>query len=102
MAARSCVPDVRSSSSSSGATSIRVGAAEKRFQRCDRDLVQRLLGGGADFGVGILEQHDEDGELLVRARRQQALRGFHADVALDLAALEEIEERSGAAHRACR
>ena len=52
--------------------------------------------------IGILEQQHEDRELLVRARRERALRGQQPHVARDLASLEEIQKRSGTDHRDCR
>ena len=62
-------------------------------ERLDRDPVQRLVGGLADLAILVLEEQHEDGELFVRARRQRALRGLQAHVALDLASLEEIQQR---------
>ena len=49
--------------------------------------------------IGIFEQQDQDRELLVRAWRQRALRRQHPDVARHFAPPEEIEQRSGSAHR---
>ena len=40
--------------------------------------------------------------LLVRAGRERPVRGFQANVAVDLAAFKEIEEWSGANHGATR
>ena len=64
-----------------------------------RNAAQRLFRGVADLPVGILDEQREDGDLLVGARRQRALRRLEAHVALDLAALEKLEERGRADHR---
>ena len=76
-----------------------VGPREKRLQRLDGDAVQGRIGHLPDFRIGILEQQDENLELLVRARRQRALRRQQPDVARHFASLEEIEDRGGFAHR---
>src|SRR5262249_43358468 len=67
-----------------------------------RNPRQRRFRSRADLGVLILEKQDENGQLLVGARGQRALSGLHPHVAGDLAALEEIQERSGPDHRADR
>ena len=64
-----------------------------------RNTAQRLFRGVADLPVGILDEQREDGDLFVGARHQRALRRLEAHLALDLAALEVIEERSRADHR---
>ena len=79
-----------------------VAPREEGPQRRFRNLVQRLVGGGADLGIAILDQQHEDRQLLVRARRQRAGRRLHAHVAIDLAPFEQIEQRRRATHqRAC-
>ena len=79
-----------------------VRAREELLERLDRNLVEGLVGGLADLAIRILEQQHENRELLVRARRQRALRRLQAHVALDLAALEEIQQRRRDHHRTCR
>ena len=77
---------------------VRLG--EKRRQRLHRNVVQRVVGGLADFRIRIVEQVDEDAELLVGARREPALRRQHPDVARDFPAFEELKERARLAHGA--
>jgi len=79
----------------------RVRAREERFDRLFRNLIQRLLGRGANLRVGIFQQQHEDLQLFVRARRERAERGLHAHVAGDLAPFEEVQQWSGRAHRFC-
>src|SRR5581483_2501615 len=77
-----------------------VGACEERAQRLLRNVRQRAVGNGADLGVWIVEQQDQDPELLVGARREGALGRQQSDVARHLAAFEEVEEWRRRAHRA--
>ena len=68
------------------------GPREERAQRLERQRVQRHAGGAADLRIGIVRQQDEERELLLRARRERALRRQQADVARHLAAAEEVDQ----------
>ena len=79
-----------------------VGPGEKRLERLLGNPVQSVVGRLADLGVAVLEQQHQDGELLVCARCERALRREEADIALDLASLEGIEKGSWVNHRLWR
>ena len=68
-----------------------VGPGQKPLERFLGD--QGLIGRGADLGIGIVEQQDENGELFVRAGRQRALRREHPHVTRRFARLKK--SRSG-------
>ena len=75
-----------------------VGSREKRLQRLDGNAVQRRIGHLPDVRIGVFEQQDENLELLVRARRQHALRRQQPDVTRHFAAPEKVENRGRFTH----
>src|SRR5207245_4612274 len=64
-----------------------VGPAEKPRQHIRWNAVQRRVRGGANLGIGIVEQQDQDRQLIVGAYAQAALRRQQPHVARGLAAL---------------
>jgi len=81
-------------------------ASRARFEgRTGRALVhvilrRRGLAPVFEGSIGIIEQKNQNGQLLVRTWRQRAGRGQQTDVARHFAAFEEIQERGGCAHGA--
>ena len=70
----------------------RVLAREERAQRLERQRVQRGAGGAPDLRIGVVREQHEQRELLLRPRRQRALRREQAHVARHFAAAEEIDQ----------
>src|SRR5213078_1692208 len=83
-------------------TDRHVGSREKRRQRLDWNAIDSRLSRRSHFGIRVVEQEDENGQLFGRSRRQDSGSGEQTNVAGHLASSEEIEQRGRRAHRLAR
>src|SRR5262249_54043329 len=73
-----------------------VWTCQKRGERPDGNVVERLVRRLPDLRIGILEEMHANRELFVGARREPALCGQQSHVTCDFSALEELQQPTGA------